>query len=209
MNKALACVLVFLLTGAVQARPQESDSLKSKTAILFNVVSLNLQGYNGGVGFKYWIGQSYALKAGLDFSYNDNRQNNPNNFDEYFNLSKSIGFTVDIERYFPVKDNLQFYFGLGAGPQWSLSREDAYRKSGSNPYKGGYRSTSTSLRANILFGAEYALSKTFALTFQQTLSGTYVFGEQEDFNNEEAIKYEMESFRFDLGSSSLILLIYF
>lgn len=209
MNKALACILVLLLTVALQARPQESDSLKSKTAILFNVVSLNLQGYNGGIGFKYFLGKSLAIKAGVDMSYSDSRENDPNTFDEYFSLSKSIGFSVDVEKYFPVKDNLNFYLGAGGGPLWSKRTSDLYSNSGANFINRGERYTTTSLRANLLFGAEYSLNKTFSLTFEQTLSGTYSFGKQQSYQNEEASENELESFKADLGSSALILVIYF
>lgn len=209
MNKALLCTFVLLTMGVLQAQPQEPDSSRSKTAILFNVVSLNLQGYNGGVGLKYWIGKTYAIQAGMDFNYSDNTRNDPNDFDKSFTLTKSIGFSVDILKYFYMKDNLQFYCGAGAGPMWQVERADNYYNSATEPYKNESRLNSLSLRANILFGAEYVFNKTFALSFQQILSGSYSFGEQETVNSSQATKQENESLSLSLGSSSLILSIYF
>ncbi len=207
MKRTLLCLLVLCALANLNA--QKTDTVKGKTAILFNVVSLNLQGYNGGVGFKYHLNDKYAVKGSLDFAYNDNTQNDPNDYDKSFQLNKSIGFTVDLERTIYEKNDLSLYCGIGGGPLWSAYRYDSYVNSSTIPSSSGERNYTASLRTNLLFGVVYNLNNTFSLSFQQTLNGQYSFGNRETFNPSTANETETESFSFDLGSSSLILLIYF
>ncbi|HEX3073488.1 MAG TPA: hypothetical protein VHP30_07740 [Ignavibacteriales bacterium] len=208
MKNGFLCALVLVAISYLRAEEPRIDSAKSNTAILLNIVDLNLEGFNGGIGFKYWIGETYTVKFGLDFSYSDKRQSNPTSYDEKFSLNKSIGFTVDIERHIYVKEELSLYFGLGGGITLGANRSDDYVASNPTPGVYGIRTYSNIFKANLLFGAEYSLNKTFSLSFQQTLTGSYTFEERDDLENEYGRRYDTEYYSASMGSSSLMLLIY-
>lgn len=185
---ALICLLCSQSVFA-----QTDSSLAGRKALMFSFNGLNL---GGGIGGKYWISSSIALRAQFTGSYSDATSNTLYSVETYSEII-TIRFSpsVGIEKHFTFSDKLRPYFGGSIGYSITSTQnksnyfsEDNYSKSITNTYSG-----------TIFLGLEYWLNDTFSVSGEQALALSY-YNQGHD--------YQM-GFSMQNSTSSLMLSIYF
>ncbi len=121
---AVAIAAVIAFTGPLAEAQTQNVTAAGNKAVLFNFTglsNLNLGGYEGGIGGKYYISDGVAVRGMLNFMVDNNTTKGAANFTD-------------------ATDN-RFAFGLGAGLEYHLPLASKV-----SPYVGGLVSFTTSAR---------------------------------------------------------------
>ncbi len=154
-------ILISILAVSTTAESQTlTVAKKGDRAVLFNFVGLstiNLNGYQGGIGGKYFISNSLALRGLLLFGM-DNKTTNgtPNLTDDYL----SYGVGGGLEYHLALASSISPYVGGAFSFQNSVET--------TNP--GANRTTSTVWGVGAIGGVEYFFNQNLSL------SAEYQFG---------------------------------
>ncbi len=209
-------VLVFLLVTshvlvAQEYSQQEEISSASKRAISFSFNGLHLRGFEGGIGVKSWASSRTALVAGIEFyheSSSDEHEDGSDRWDDE-RTRTSMGASFGFQRHSRVGSKVSPYVGLGLGAGWS------HRKV-SHMYpeeyeRDEYESTSdeTYVSGNASFGIEYFIANDISLSGQHSFKASYSFGTLESGYGDDDTKVDQSGLYLGLGTSGLILSIYF
>ncbi len=105
--------LAFALTSAVSAQPLSVGGQGSR-AVLFNfsgLGNLNLTGYDGGIGGKYFIDQDVAIRGMLMFGIDNTSTNNTGGAPQPSTDRMSFGIQGGLEYHLPLNSNVSPYLG--------------------------------------------------------------------------------------------------
>lgn len=191
--------LLAALAAAASVQAQGDDARFKTKALSF--------GFNGSgvIGGKAWISDQSALTLSLGGTTNSSRVEAADTSsldDEYTQFSLSV--TVGLERHFDLGLGFSPYVtgGVSAGYGRSVSR------SGTTTYSYEFKSNSTDLGLRAGVGVEYWLVPRVSLAGQQLLSAGYSFGSRTN-GSAGALRQDTGAFSMGLGTSSLILSVYF
>jgi hypothetical protein len=199
-----ALFLATLLFSVSAALSQAADPLKTK-ALSFNINGLTLSGLNGGLGGKIWIPGNRAVTGSVDGGYSSHVSDLSDSvYIEDRTKSWNIVINAGIEQHFNWQPGLSPYVLGGV----FLGRESWRRRSGfvTDPevlyfdknFSGGVKAG---------FGLEYWVTPRVSVSGQQQVIATYTWGR---YNRPGLMNdQEQSSFGLDLGTSSVILSVYF
>ena len=197
-----ACILMISTSTYCQTGAQY---LKSK-ALQFSFNGLNLSSFGGGVGGKLWIDDCNALSLAIGGTHSyDNSDPNPQQTGQT-NSQSIVQLQFGVEVHSSVSNEFSPYVtGAIFGRYESRSSKATYPWT-STSQESKYRSTNIGLLVG--FGAEYWISNRMSLSGQQTFQLSYGIGSQEDISSVDS-KQNTHGFDVGLGTSSLILAVYF
>ncbi len=198
----LACVAIIATTTYCQT---DGQYLKSK-ALQFSFNGLNLSSFAGGVGGKLWLDGRTALSLAVGGSHSyDNADANAQQSGQT-NSQSIVLLQFGVEAHTFLSSEFSPYVtGAIFGRYEEQDYKTTYSPPASSP-ESKYTTTNIGLLAG--FGAEYWISNRISLAGQQTFQLSYEFGSREQIDNVDT-KQNTRGFSVGLGTSSLILSIYF
>jgi hypothetical protein len=197
---------VFLtVTGMAQTEP---EYLKTK-ALQFTINGLNLGTINGGVGGKVWTSErtaiAFSLAGGHSYDEADANSKQSGRMSTITMVQGQLGS----EWHINPADNFSPYLA-GA---WFVRYDNQHNESS---YSSASRADITiTKKTSIGFcfgvGAEYWITKRISLAGQHLFQASYALGTQEhtDYYSTITTAQTIRGFNIGVGTSSLILSVYF
>ena len=210
-------ILIMLLSLAVFSFAQETKSTDSfsrasNKALSFSFNGLNLGEYYGGVGGKLWLSDALVLFASIDMDYNSNTQKKSAQSNGSKNSNFSTGLTVGTDFYLTDSRRFMPYIGVNAALGFSstTSETDFANFDGKNITETGL--FNFSLGAGL--GVESFVSSSVSIAAQHVFSFGFGTGSRKTTLKranqlDQVDENDLSNFNIGLGTSSLILSIYF
>jgi hypothetical protein len=122
----LCLLTAFLIVPASTSFSQDVTAAGAGSkALLFSMIIMTPVAYNGGMGFKYYIGEPFALRAGLQFGYAKETAPAPTGGSESSASAVQFGGSIGGEYHF-LKSRVSPYGGLDLGVKTTstVSKDD-------------------------------------------------------------------------------------
>lgn len=193
MRKTIIVLLVITFSTALTSRAQTLNvAQQGDKAVLFNFVGLSnlgLNGYNGGIGGKYFISDGMAVRGMLLLGID----NSTTNSTPQFSTDRlDFGIQGGLEYHLPLASRISPYVG------GILSFES--NATTTNP--GANKNSSTSFRLGAIGGIEYFFNSNISL------SAEYQFGFTST-NNTTSGAPGNDQFQLGFQTAGLTLAAYF
>jgi len=206
----VAMVVCVFAVGMVSAQ----DAIKPQTgmgskALLFTFQGFNVDQFNYGVGLKFYLAPSTALRASVGVGYSTTTQKSASaGYTDSKSDSLSLPISAGIEFHVMTTKAVTLYLGADAGVVTGSGTYDP-----SYPVGGtGHKSTSsfTMLQASGILGAEYFVSQSVSFAAEYHLGFATRTGTYEYTSGGQTLKSDMPTYT-QIGTSAgmLILAIYF
>jgi len=199
MVRAAFFMLVFC--SSFLSFAQESGNYKT-TAVSFNFNGLNLGGFNGGVGGRHWISESTVLNVSISGSISERKYEKTANVENGLEKNKSLSLDLGVENHIKASDNFSPFLSYRVG----YSIADRYYKYVFNSNENIDKTYSLNLYFGL--GIEYWILNRISLSGQHLFLARYSTGKNSTGGNTNDIQ-NTKGFQVGLGTSSLILSIYF
>jgi hypothetical protein len=199
------CV-VLVAAGAAAAQPPYREGNRT---VSFHFNGANLNGYDGGIGGKYWTSDEWAIVGSLDFSYRkDDRDSSDDNYNE--NTNYGGGLYLGLEKHFGTSRFTPYLAGVFGGGYDSGYRKVA-RNNGESVDEFDTGDTWVAVRA--VFGLEMWLTSRFSLGGEYRVHAIYSDGWSETRTTREPpvppARADTSVWQAAVGSSTLLLSVYF
>lgn len=215
MRNVLTIILLLVLMQFSFSQETKSDTPfypKSKKALSFSFNGLNLGEFYGGVGGKLWLSNSFALFASLDMDYSSNTIKESEQSNGTKTSLFSSGLTVGTNLYLSQNKRFLPYLGfnIGFGLSSTTTETDFINTDAKNIFETGL----VNFGLGAALGVESFITESVSLSAQHALGLSLGSGSRKTTlkrpNQLDQVDENDESqFDFGLGTSSLILSIYF
>jgi hypothetical protein len=214
MRKLFTLIFLMLIVSASMAQEGKSEmpfTLKGKKALSFSFNGFNLGEFYGGVGGKMWLSNSVALFASVDMNYATSGLDKS----DQRNGSKSSNFTTGLNAGMikTLSSNKRFlpYLGFNLGLDYSKSTTEPDNVNGFNTKT---ESGMFNIDLGAALGVESFITDGISLSAQHVFGlgfgfGTYKQTTEQPNQPNQVYEQNQSSFNFGLGTSSLILSVYF
>ncbi len=158
MRRTIIVLAIFIFSTAVESRAQTLNvAQQGDKAVLFNFVGLSnlgLDGYNGGIGGKYFISDGMAVRAMLLFSIDNNTSNS---IPQTSSNSFDFGIQGGLEYHLPLASRISPYVGglLSFGTNANTTNPGANKNSSTSFGLGAVGGIEYFFNSNISLSAEY------------------------------------------------------
>jgi hypothetical protein len=191
-------VLLIILIIALPSFSQENNNRKGKKAIQFDFDSFSLTRYPvHGIGGKYWLRDNFAMKAGLKFEKQTQKEKYQYKPTDEFDYS-ILKLQLLIEKHYKSFSGISPFIGGKIGFLYSgYTQVEEW---------GTTKVSELGYLIGALFGVEYWINKYISLSGYHSIDFDHSTYNEEDVNSE---KLEMPKTKVHSSTSSLILSVYF
>ena len=201
MKRVKFFVLLIFLFACLY--PQEN--MKSKKALCFNFNGLNLNEFSGGIGGKIWLNDKTALVTSLDFDHSKVEYDLTEYQPEQTSSSSDLEITVGLERHLKLNNRISPYLGLNAGVGYDIYEQERIDTAHTTRIK----QEEYMPLFNCILGVEYFITKNISLSGQYNLRFSYASGKRKNWSDDLYREQEYKELNTGIGTSTLILAIYF
>jgi len=210
LKQIILCILIFTVTGFSQTSNSESGELKIQKALLFSINGLELDTFDGGIGFKTTIQENYSLIVKIQYMYakheTDKTERLTGNTDKDLKYGGLLGF----QKRLNTLKNITPYVGSMIGGAY----EEKTSTVNSADYIGAIYTNKTltslySVSIHIFLGVEFFLTESISLSGQYNIGGIYSFGKEDYETLYSKSTMDVSDIRGGITSGELILSIYF
>lgn len=209
-------IALLLLGSSIIHAQTESDSTYTK-ALSFRFNGLNLGGFRGGIGGKYWVSRNRAITASISLHHNSSETKpvgiNEPNISDRESTNTVLGFFTGYEFHINRSERFSPYLGIGVSFSYSRSESDqttiissndgvllVAAKSKNETYRGDFETG---------LGVEYWVKSRISFAALQTFTIGFSNGSRNTTISTSTENFDTSSFSAKFGTSSLILSIYF
>ena len=201
-------LIFFLVLITIQLNAQENEGVYKTTSLNFEISTLSLQSFYGGIGGKTWVSDSFTLVASVGGGYSSRSRDAVEDFSEGINKTTSIILSFGLEQHFKLDDNISPYLVerlSGSFDQWNYqpSVDTIYfstmKESKSNQYTIGL---------SLGLGVEFWVTNRISLSGQYLLGAFYGWG-TESSTSVDRPDQDLTTFNIGTSTSAIILAIYF
>lgn len=197
-------LLVFCISFTSIA--QHESNYKSKS-VSFSFNGFNLSSYYGGVGGRIWVSESTVLSVSLGGFINERKYNPTANYTSGMEKNKYLNAGIGVENHLNLSDDLSPYFSsrLSFGYndryfRYSSNIQDSFTDSKENIY---------SINLDFGFGIEFWIHDRISLSGQHLFNMRYETGQRTVGGVIAKDIQDIRGFGLNLGTTSMILSIYF
>ncbi|MCH8285988.1 outer membrane beta-barrel protein [candidate division KSB1 bacterium] len=208
-------IALLLLSSSILHAQTENDSTYTK-ALSFRFNGLNLGEFRGGIGGKYWVSYNRAITVSILFGHNSNetktKEVNAGNIRDSESSFTELGFFTGYEFHINRSKSFSPYLGFGVSLVYNrseshlnrviiINEEDIFISSDreSDIFRGAFE---------IAFGGEYWVTERLSFAGHQTFTIGYSRGSTKTRTSGN-YNFDTSSFSANVGTSSLILSLYF
>ncbi len=184
---AIIMIALALVIGTFDYVLANGENLPAKGTkeLMFGFSGWYLGGYEGGVGFRYYLREKTALRLGVDIGWTkDDIASDDEEYREGFGTEWSnrttdrsyfsLGIGGVMERHFISSSNLVPYAGVGLfGGIEKRDSDSAEQDSNDGMSKYAYESTGYSVEGLLLFGLQWHFGPSMSLAGEYNISLRY------------------------------------
>lgn len=215
-NRFILFVLVALI--ALPARGQQADDEDvilrgTNRGVVFTLDQLSLGSLNGGIGGKLWIGTTTALRGSLDFGVRSRDDVVKSEEDGGLSAVEG-GLTVMLERHSRRARRVSPFLGAGFGVHGSAFSDRTKYPLGNEIQERYREGRNVRFTVPVALGVEYYVTRGISLSGEHLIAAEFekVTDEQRTtFRDvpEAVTRREVSDFSLNLGTSRIILTVYF
>ncbi len=202
-------VLIFVVLFTLPLLSQQKDKPFKTTSLNFEINSLSLQSFLGGIGGRTWLNDSFVLLASVGVGYNSNTTEETENRTEGIDKTLSTGLNFGVEHHLQLSDNISPYItGRLSG---FYSKQNFQPSVDTTSFYNEIKESVTKKYTVLLgvgFGVEFWLTNRISLAGQYLLSFSYGWGTTGSIYPDDPDR-DTSSFAFGTNNSAIILAIYF
>jgi hypothetical protein len=210
----LLALFAFPFSAFAQSESDEDVLVRgSNRAIAFTLNQLSLDGLDGGIAGRFFIGPSTALRLGLNLNV-ESTEDITEDIDDFGRSAFGAGASFLAEWHSTTYRRVSPYMGAGFGADFtafSTTRDFSDGGLAQERFKG----TELDFSVNVALGAEVFLSPSVSLAGEHLIGADIIISDTErrqtfrDSSPEQLVKQKGRSFNFGTGTSRLILSVYF
>ncbi len=196
---------IFLLVFSISFAAVAQNTNYRTTALSFSFNGFNLGSYYGGVGGRLWISGSTVLNASIGGSISETKYDPTGNYTSGLNKTKYLNIGFGFEKHFDSDKDLSPYYSA----RLSVGISDQYyRPSNIQDYSYESIDKSNSFNLDFGFGIEYWILDRISLSGQHLFNVSYLSGKR-TIAGRDLVTQDLDGFGVNLGTTSLMLSIYF
>lgn len=214
----IACLLLMLAGTSIAAAQTESDDDErfvrgSNRALAFTLNQLSLDGLDGGVAGRFFIGPQTALRVGLNLDI-ESTEDIVEETSDFGRSAFGSGVSFLAEWHSGTYRRVSPYMGAGFGVDFaafSTTRDFAAGAVMQERFKG----TELDFSVDVALGVEVFLGRSVSLAGEHLIGADIILSDTErrqEFRDDTPRQIEMQkgrSFTFGTGTSRLMLSVYF
>lgn len=218
LRYCMACLLLMLAGTSIAVAQTESDDDEgfvrgSNRAIAFTLNQLSLDGLNGGVGGRFFIGPQTALRVGANLHI-ESTEDIAEGTSDFGRSAFGTGVSFLAEWHSATYRRVSPYMGAGFGVDFSAfstTRDFAAGAITQERFKG----TGLDFSVDVALGVEVFLGRSVSLAGEHLIGADIVLTDTErrqsfrDDTPTQVDTQEGRSFNFGTGTSRLMLSVYF
>ena len=202
-------IIAFLLFIPTQLFAQENEEVYKTTSLNFEINTLSLRSFYGGIGGKTWLSDSFTLVASIGAQFSKDVAEQTTELTEGESESIVIRFRTGIEKHFDMSNNISLYLPAGVSVGYGNSQYTSRIEKDTIMSVPEAQFNDYHFSADVGMGIEFWLSKRISLSGQHLFSFTYSSSKSTYKNYEDRENRSYHTFSFRTGTSAIILAIYF
>ena len=192
--------VIFLVLFLSTLNLAQQDNYKT-TALSFSFNGLNLSNYYGGVGGRWWLTDSTVFNLSIGGSAFNRKFKATEDLEEGYEKNTSFTFGIGMEGHLLESDNISPYYAF----RGSFTLSNRFYKSSYDSFESSDKIVSYNIEGG--FGVEYWIFKRISLSGQHLFNLRFDDGKRTTSPNTDS--QDISGFYFGLGTTALILSIYF
>jgi len=202
-------IIAFLLFIPMQLFAQENEEVYKTTSLNFEINTLSLRSFYGGIGGKTWLSDSFTLVSSIGAQFSKEIYDQTAELTEGEMESFTIHFRSGIEKHFNMGSDISLYLPFGISLGYGNSNYTHRIEKDTTMIIPEAQLRDYRLSADIGLGIEFWVSKRISLSGQHLFSFSYTTSKTTYKNYEDRENRSYHTFSFRTGTSAIILAIYF
>ncbi len=215
---ALLWLIALTVSQALSQEPasiQNSD-LVHKSALLFTCDGLQLNAFQGGIGWKKWTRENKAIIVALQALASQEEKDAGQELTGTQSRQLAIQLSAGTEKRYPIRQRLAPYYGglFAFGYERSVNEikpSDRLRiwPSYEPPYRSETQSTLYSVAAYFVIGVEYFCWRNLSFSGQYQVGGDIRWGQEKNISTVVTEVRDISKLNLGVWSSRLMVSLYF
>jgi hypothetical protein len=214
-------LMLSVFAGAGFADDMEMAEAGSKQ-IVFGFSGWNLGSYEGGLGFRYFIDDALAIRAGIDFGFDNEEDQSYEDYidpesddvsEEYDDDSRWVGTSVLVEKYTAGYHSIRLFYGGGLAYTYAQDDRATLYHQGIHYSIRTSESTTHTMKAVALMGFQWYFAEHISLGGEYRLTFRHWWFEREEIRVQDSfswvISVENDGNSLDGGAGQLMVSIRF